>query len=47
MARPHTLLGWLFGSDEAAYRFLERLGLVPFLTRCAQLINRVLTRGRS
>lgn len=44
--RPRTLLGWLFGSDEAAFRFLERLGVVPFLTRIVEFLNRLLTRGR-
>ena len=44
MSRPRTFLGFVFGSDEAAYRFLERLGLVPFLTRCAEFVNRIVKR---
>jgi hypothetical protein len=44
--RPRSLLGWIFGSDEAALNFIRRLGLEPFLIRCVELLNRLLTWRR-
>jgi hypothetical protein len=42
--RPRTVLGWIFGSDQAALDFLRRVGLEPLLVRLLRALNRGLYR---
>lgn len=44
--RPRTLLGWILGSDQDAYKLIQRLGLEKPLLRIVHALNRLLTRKR-
>lgn len=44
--RPRTLLGWILGSDETAYKLIQHLGLEKPLLRIIHLIDRIAKRLR-